>query len=102
MFRLKDRPHRGRSDEDDIKDIFPEHILDKNIEFYRSKGMEFIPAGELKKGFIENVRKDIELLNNIKKSWFPNGNINKDPKLVHFKNILENMVKKEPNRKILS
>lgn len=82
--------------EGEIKDAVFQNELQKHIE----KGMWFIEKKEIKKGFIEDIQKDIELLQDIHSRWFSQG-MPMDPKLQHFAAIVENQLKKDPTRKIV-
>jgi len=74
-------------------------VFNNNIEQLKKKGYEFIPANELKKAFKQDVLKDIELLERIQDTWFPQREIIKDPKLEHFAMVVSGLLKKEPQMK---
>ncbi len=109
--KLKLVPIYKRGDLPDVEEIAEIDDPDSNeisynlnkddIEYYKKNGMEFIKAEDLKEDFINDVKKDINLLNMIKKEWFPEDKISNDPKLLHFKNIIKDMLENEPDRKIV-
>ena len=78
-----------------------EDILDnEQLSKYIDRGMWFIEAKELRKGFADQVRKDLELLKNIYDNWFKDGHP-EDPKLLHFIENIQQQIKYDPNRKIV-
>ena len=81
---------------DSVEDIVDNEQLSKYID----RGMWFIEAKELRKGFADQVRKDLGLLNQIHDNWFSKGNP-ADPKLLHFAEIIHDQIKHDPKRKIV-
>lgn len=79
-----------------IEDI----VNDEQIKTLEAKGLKLIDKKEIKKQFVEDVNKDIELLKEIKNEWFKED-IKQDPKLKHFKEIIIDELKKKPGRKII-
>jgi superfamily II DNA/RNA helicase len=77
-----------------------ETTLEKELQAYQDKGLWTIEKKELRKGFIDDVKKDIELLTQIRQRWFGNGPV-RDPKLARFKELLREKLKNDPNRKII-
>lgn len=70
------------------------------LERYKEKGLHIIDAKEIKKSFIEDINKDIQLLTEIRDEWFGSGQLD-DPKLDHIKQIILDQLKKDPKRKII-
>lgn len=70
------------------------------LEKYIEKGLHIIDAKEIKKAFIKDINKDIELLTEIRDEWFGNDQL-QDPKLDHIKQIILDQLKNDPNRKII-
>ena len=72
------------------------------IEKLKEKGLWWILKEELKPNYIIDIKKDLEVLENIKKDW---EIITKkdfiDPKVSSFKNEISKQLKIEPNRKIV-
>ena len=66
----------GEDLEEELKDV----ILEKELAEYKEKGLWLIDRNELRKKFIEDVKKDIEILKDIQQRWFSNG-LPDDPKL---------------------
>lgn len=84
------------STEDGIEEI--EEIFDK----YEAKGFFEIDMKYVKDDFIENVKSDLQLLNNLREQWFGTDNtIHFDPKLDSFIKIIRKMMKSDPNRKLI-
>jgi superfamily II DNA or RNA helicase len=84
------------STEDGMEEI--EDIFDK----YEAKGFFEIDMKYVKDDFIENVKSDLQLLNNLREQWFGTDNsIHFDPKLDSFIKIIRKMMKNDPNRKLI-
>ncbi|MBA3065713.1 helicase [bacterium] len=78
-----------------------ENILnDEQLKKHYEKGLRLIDKKEIKKQFVEDVKKDIKLLKEIKEEWLKDG-AKEDPKLNGFKIELENKLKESPRRKIV-
>lgn len=75
-------------------------LFDYQLQKYIDKGLWFIDKKEVKKAFVDEVKRDIGLLNKIKEQWFGKGFPN-DPKLEHFSSVIKGSLKKEPSRKIV-
>lgn len=86
--------------ENDLFKKIEDIINDEQIKRLEAKGLKLIDRKEIKKQFIEDINKDIELLKEIKSKWFKEG-IKHDPKLKHFKEIIIDELKKKPGRKII-
>ncbi len=67
---------------------------------YEDKGLIRIPASEMQDGFLEALDHDIELLNDVYKTWF-SGEITSDPKLDHLLATINASLKNDPTRKII-
>lgn len=98
--KLPDLESLLESTGEDLDDELREQIFDEQLEKYFEKGLQLIESNELKKGFIEDVQKDIDLLKDIQSEWFENG-ITRDPKLDSFTTIIDEQLRKEPKRKIV-
>ena len=84
------------STEDGMEEI--EDIFDK----YEAKGFFEIDMKYVKDDFIENVKSDLQLLNNLREQWFGTDNsIHFDPKLDSFIKIIRRMMKNDPDRKLI-
>lgn len=84
------------STEDGMEEI--EDTFDK----YEAKGFFEIDMKYVKNDFIENVKSDLQLLNNLREQWFGTDNsIHFDPKLDSFIKIIRKMMKNDPNRKLI-
>lgn len=84
------------STEDGMEEI--EDIFDK----YEAKGFFEIDMKYVKDDFIENVKSDLQLLNNLREQWFGTDNsIHFDPKLDSFIKIIRRMMKSDPDRKLI-
>ena len=75
-------------------------LLKDTRQKYYDKGLWLIDKHEIRKEFVEHVKKDIDLLSDIRERWFSNG-FPKDPKLEHFKDIIRGKLKEYPSRKIV-
>lgn len=90
---------------DDVDDEL--NSLNKEIESLKeSKGIWFIDKKELKKAFIEGLKKDIKLLKDIQKDWGFSGKkdfhvIEKDPKVNYLSKQLEKELKQNKDKKIV-
>lgn len=70
------------------------------IEELKAKGIWFIEKKEVKVGFIQDIKKDIEILESIRQNWFGDGP-SRDPKREAFEEIVNAKLKENPNRKIV-
>ncbi len=85
---------------DDLDEELQEVRIDEKLKNYEEKGLWCIDAKEIKKQFIDDVKKDIAVLKDIQNKWFGNG-FPKDPKLNHFKEVIEKKLNENPQRKIV-
>ena len=77
-------------------------LITETYEKYEKRGFFEIDMKYIKDSFVEDIKADMALLQEIQKKWFgQDGNIKCDPKLDAFKTILEKQIKKEPKRKII-
>jgi ERCC4-related helicase len=83
--------------------IFNEEFVEltrKRLARLEEKGLWFIPSKEVRNQFEKDILKDIKILREIGREWF--GEIKwKDPKLDQLKNILEDKIKNDKDRKIV-
>jgi superfamily II DNA or RNA helicase len=86
----------GEDIDEELKDI----ILDEELKNYKEKGLWLIDKQEIRKGFIEDVEKDIKILKEVRERWFSKG-FPQDPKLEYFTTIVKEKLEKDPNRKIV-
>lgn len=75
--------------------------LEEKIESYKEKGFFEIDMKYINDYFITDMQEDIRILTEIKQQWFPKDEIQDDPKLKEFKDILKTKLQKEPDRKII-
>lgn len=73
--------------------------IQNKLASLRKKGYEFIESKELKVDFERDVKKDLELLENIYKEWFETKR--QDSKLEHFKKYLLQLMSDASNGKIV-
>ncbi len=78
----------------DLEELFFEDHLRKFIE----NGLILIDKKDLTPVFIVDLESDITLLNQIKSDW---SCVQSDPKVEHFKVIIKNLLKENPQRKII-
>ena len=72
------------------------------IQSLEKKGMWFINKDEIKEKYIEDVKRDLVVLNEIKDNWeFTQKSNYEDPKISSFIDIITSQIKKEPKRKII-
>lgn len=83
-------------------DMFDKSELEYQIEKLNAKGLFEISIDDIRPEFIEYIKNDLVILNQIKKLWFgKNNQILIDPKLDNFTEEVKRMLKTEPNRKIV-
>ncbi|MDP8204798.1 MAG: C-terminal helicase domain-containing protein, partial [Candidatus Tenebribacter mawsonii] len=82
----------------DVKLELEEINFDDQLKKFYEKGLMIIKKNEIKNGFIDDLKKDIKLLTNIRNKW---SKVSIDPKQDHFIEIIKTQFKKEPNRKIV-
>lgn len=99
--RLPDIDSLIESTGEDIDEELNELLLDEELREYKEKGLWLIDKQELRKGFIEDVKKDINILEKIKNKWFGNG-FPPDQKAKHFADIIRRKLHNEPVRKIVA
>jgi len=82
---------------DDKNEVELTELFDKFTE----KGLFEIDVEDLKSDFIDDIKSDIDILKSIRTEWFENIISFNDPKLISFKEIIREKLKREPNRKIV-
>lgn len=82
---------------DDKNEVELSELFDKFTE----KGLFEIDVEDLKSDFIDDIKSDIDILKSIRTEWFENKISFIDPKLISFKEIIREKLKREPNRKIV-
>lgn len=85
---------------EDLEEGLKDAVLEEELKEHMEKGLWLIDKKEIRKKFIEDVKKDIKILSEIREQWFGKG-FPHDPKLEHFMDILKNALSKEPKRKIV-
>ncbi len=80
----------------EVDDIYGTEQVQKFVE----KGLQFIKVEDLNADFIEDLKKDLNLLKEIKEEWSLIDS-EEDPKLFHFKETLKSLRTKDPQRKIV-
>jgi superfamily II DNA or RNA helicase len=85
---------------EDLDEELKEIMLDEQLKQYEEKGLWFILKKELSPIFIKDLKRDIEVLKEIREKWFKKG-FPDDPKLNGFAKIVKAELKKEPHRKIV-
>jgi superfamily II DNA or RNA helicase len=83
--------------EDALKDALKSPQLSKDVK----RGLILIPASLMKKEFISNVRRDIELLKSLKQDWFIDNKIHDDPKIDNLTVNLQKLISENKDRKII-
>ncbi|NQU99310.1 MAG: helicase, partial [Parcubacteria group bacterium] len=86
--------------EEDLDEKLKDDTLEEELKEHIEKGLWLIDKKELRKQFIEDIESDIEMLKEIRENWFKEG-LPKDPKLEHLREILQEKLKLEPDRKIV-
>ena len=77
-------------------------LITDTYEKYEKRGFFEIDMKYIKDSFIDDIKADMSLLQEIQKKWFgEDGIIKSDPKLDSFKDILNQQLAKEPKRKII-
>lgn len=77
-------------------------LITDTYEKYEKRGFFEIDVKYIKDSFVEDIKADMALLQEIQKKWFgKGGHIMNDPKLESFKKILTKQISKEPKRKII-
>lgn len=76
------------------------------IKSLEGKGFYTIDIKYIKKEFVEDIKSDISILEEIKQSWFDGNSdfkamVKTDPKIKAFIELLRDQLKHEPNRKIV-
>lgn len=87
-------------DVEDIEDLMNDLDDGELLDNVRSKGLA-IPKEMFKPEFIEDVRSDLVLLQNIKTMWFPNADTGFDPKQEEVERQIAKMLAEQPDRKIV-
>lgn len=76
----------------------PELEIEEQIENLKEKGLFEIKVEYLNDDFSEDLDSDIKLLSKLKQEW---ETIKQDPKLTEFEKKINDLLKKDPNRKII-
>ncbi len=76
--------------------------IEEAFDKYEAKGFFEIDMKYINDDFVNDVKSDIELLKNLRKQWFGEGNrIKFDPKLDSFIDIVREKMKTDPQRKLI-
>jgi superfamily II DNA or RNA helicase len=86
---------------DDITKELIDDGVELTLDKLKQKGLFEIDIKDLNEDFVEDIRKDITLLQSIQKDWFGCEEPVVDAKLESFKKILRLKLLREPNRKII-
>ncbi len=79
-----------------------EEEIEEAFEKYKDKGFFEIPVKYVKDDFLDDVQNDIQLLKNLRETWFgKDGKIREDPKLISFIDIVKRKLTEDPNRKLI-
>lgn len=85
---------------DEAEELLSEESFDEALAAYSEKGLQIIEKDELKETFIQDVRKDIRLLKDIRDKWFGAG-VPDDPKIDYFKTVVQKSLSENPECKII-
>ncbi|HAF07742.1 MAG: Helicase domain protein [candidate division TA06 bacterium 32_111] len=85
------------------KDLLEKKSMENVINELKNKGIWFIDGNEIRKEFIEEIERDIKLLEKVKDRWVDENKNSKyeDKKLKVIKKYLEEFLKEQPERKIV-
>ena len=87
---------------DEGPDILGNYKFEEQIEKLSNKGLFEINIEDIRPEYIDDIKTDISILENIKLEWFgTNGKIKADPKLDSFYKEISTMRKEDPLRKIV-
>jgi superfamily II DNA or RNA helicase len=90
------------SSDDTGADLFGATELDAQIINLKEKGLFELEVADMRPEFEQDIKMDIAILKSIHNDWFGKDNrIKADPKLDDFVNKINDMLKKEPKRKIV-
>lgn len=91
-----------QSSDDSGADLFGATELDAQITNLKDKGLFELEIADIKSEFEKDIKNDLEILEVIHQDWFGKDNkIKADPKLDDFVHKIKDMLKKEPERKIV-
>ena len=77
-------------------------LITETYEKYEKRGFFEIDMKYIKDSFVNDIKSDMALLQEIQKQWFgTDGKIKNDPKLESFKTILKQQIDSDPKRKVL-
>jgi SNF2 family DNA or RNA helicase len=85
---------------DDQEEEWNAFGFEEPLRKFTEKGLVVLRREDLKDDFILDVRKDIDLLRQIRDNWFKNGP-GRDPKLDGFRVTLKRLLDEAPERKIV-
>ncbi len=85
---------------EDLGEQLKDSFLEEELKEYIEKGLWLIDKKEIRVKFIEDVRKDIKILSDVREAWFEKG-FPDDPKLQHFAEEIKEQLNKNPDRKIV-
>ena len=87
---------------DEGPDILGNYKFEEQIEKLSNKGLFEINIEDIRPEYIDDIKTDISILENIKLEWFgTNGKIKADPKQDSFYKEISTMRKEDPLRKIV-
>jgi len=73
-------------------------LIQEKLDTFKERGLFEIDMDYINDDFVHDVQKDIDILLSIKEKW---EKVKTDPKLIAFRNLLQDMTKKDPKRKIV-
>ncbi len=76
-------------------------LIDKKLDKFYEKGLQFIEKEELTASFIKHVESDISLLGEIKEKWFNSSVVRNDPKLESLIKVVKEKRDENDKRKII-
>ncbi|MFP3040312.1 phospholipase D-like domain-containing protein [Treponema primitia] len=86
-------------------DLFAEEIADSTFEVelgkLEAKGLFELETDFFDDAFVNDIKGDIQILEQIQQSWFGKGIKLADPKRDHFAEIISSQIKNDPQRKII-
>jgi hypothetical protein len=86
-------------------ELFGEEIaeaaFDEEVEKFEAKGLFEVDIEYFEDSFLEDIKADIRILEQIQREWFGEGKSLPDPKKEHFAEILSGQIKSDPDRKIV-
>jgi superfamily II DNA or RNA helicase len=91
----------AESDDSLFNEELADALFEEELHKFEAKGLFELEVEYFDAAFVEDIKSDVQILENIRQNWFGENKKRSDPKQEHFVEILRDQLAKEPKRKIV-